>query len=293
MNHREELIGKEFPVLNHGHVVLMDVMGTDEDIVQAARTSYQKGTKHTSSDRDLLRYLMRHRHTTPFEMVELKFHVKLPIFVERQWIRHRTASTNEMSARYSVLPEEYYVPKPEDVCAQSKSNRQGREGEPIEERVANAFIKGIEEHSTVSFQRYDNDLEHDIARELSRVNLPLGTYTEKVWKQNLHNLFHLLGLRMDSHAQWEIRQYANIIGEEIVAKLFPHSWEAFKDYRLDAMSLTRLDIEMATMMSGFVENARTVGDFMEHQPDEWKGKTNCRERDECLAKLKRLGIILD
>lgn len=602
---KSDLIGKKFDILDHGHIVLMDYMGSDEDIVQAARTCYQKGTTHTSDDRTLLRFLMRHRHTSPLESAVIKIHVKLPIFVERQWClagdtelhfdnaldkggpyrrkakvkdiyrnwqgnnrwkierrflrkldqrtgevawthikniwktgkkdvyevtvdggsvdvfcatvtsdhplltpegwmtlddiaelptscndswecstpigligrmtsvknakpikakfnkvrpeieewkpiagwervyeistegrvrrieagvhpsfwkikkpvirrmgsyvrgvvtlfdrgmskqfviarammetfcpgsycedgvvrhldgnslnntlsnlawgttadntrdsidhgthrmpecrfdfgkivsikykgvqqtydievtdddhnfvagglvvhncRHRTAGWNEVSARYSELPEEYYVPRPEDVKAQSKTNRQGR-GESLDGDYVEEFLEGTLITGTDVFARYRQDLENGVARELARINLPLGTYTEKVWWINLHNLLHYLILRMDSHAQQEIREYANVIGHEIVAKLFPHVWEAFVDYRLESMALTRLDIGVIERLN---EEAFVIADFppyskklfMQCQDPSWKDLERCRERDECYAKLVKLGLM--
>ena len=218
----EEILGKEFPVLNHGFVRLVDYMGGDDSIVQAARVSYGRGTKKVSEDSGLIRYLMRHRHTTPFEMVELKFHAKMPIFVARQWIRHRTANVNEYSARYSILDKEFYVPEPEVIATQSKTNRQGRE-EVFSPKQAEEVRMVLIEDAKVVYEHYTNMLNEDpknpgqpidkmkgmLARELARMNLSLNFYTQWYWKIDLHNLFHFLGLRMDPHAQWEIRQYAN------------------------------------------------------------------------------------
>lgn len=286
-----DLIGKKFPVLNHGHVVLVDVMGNDGAIVDAARTCYQKGTRPVSDDRTLLRFLMRHRHTSPFESCSIKFHIKLPIFVERQWARHRTAGWNEVSARYSELPEETYVPTPESVCVQSATNRQGR-GDTMEE-YAEEFIRHSNEHAAKSFEVYHADLKQEVARELARINLPLSTYTEKVWWTNLHNLLHFLALRMDSHAQKEIRDYATVIGERIVKPLFPITYEAFEDYRLGAVMLTRLDVLASQFcqsepgLAAFEAACHTIPDLKVNGWD----KEKCRERDECRVKLERLGIL--
>lgn len=277
------MIGRKFPVLDHGHVVLMDVMGNDEAILQAARTSYQGGTKSVSDDRALIRYLMRHEHATPFEAGYLKFHVKLPIFVERQWVRHRAAGLNEVSARYSVLPEETYLPEASAICEQSGSNKQGR-GESMEQ-YADDFQVGCRNVTRAAFATYRSDLEQGVARELARINLPLGTYTEKVWWCNLRNLLHFLGLRMDSHAQWEIRQYANIIGNEIVAKLFPWTWEAFRDYRLNGMHLSALEVNAIPLIA-VAEN--TTSAIHEYFKDAGGNK---READEAMEKFKRLGLI--
>jgi len=308
-----ELKGKVFPVLNEGHIVLMDCMGADQDVVQAARTSYQTGTVKVSDDRTLIRYLMRHRHTTPFESCQLKFHVKLPIFVERQWARHRTAGWNEVSARYSELPEEFYIPNVENVRAQSKTNKQGRDEELSQDVVAN-FIESSARTARESFAEYHNYLEGDIARELARISLPLSTYTEKVWWMNLHNILHFLSLRMDSHAQKEIREYAIAMGEQIIAPLFPLVWEAFEDYRLGGLFLSRLDIEVIQNLR--LESAKCVitratkEDGHAFDPEDymmtysktfflsmngikqWEKLTKCRERDECLEKLQRMGLIM-
>ena len=282
-----DIIGKKFSVLNHGHIILLRVMGEDQDVVDAARTAYQKGTKHPSDDRTLIRYLMRHRHTSPFESCQLKFHIKLPIFIERQWARHRTAGWNEVSARYSELPEEYYVPNTDDIRTQSKTNRQGRE-EPVSGERAVQFQEETCRVSEQAFSQYHRDLEDGLARELSRINLPVGTYTEKVWWISLHNLFHFLGLRMDSHAQLEIQAYANVIGS-IVEQLFPQCWEAFRDYRLEAMQLTRLDILVVQKLQAFHADIRST-EVVELCLD-GAGLTNKREKEECIAKLKRLSLL--
>lgn len=288
---KNELIGQKFEVLDHGHVILMDYMGSDQDIVQAARTSYQKGTRPISDGRTLIRYLIRHHHSTPLESAIIKLHVKLPIFVERQWARHRTAGWSEVSARYSELPEETYIPKPEDVCQQSTSNKQGG-GETVDWDTASDFRFGCAKVSRASFEHYHRDLESGVSREQARINLPLSTYTEKVWWMNLHNLLHFLKLRMDSHAQKEIRDYANVIGNEIVRPLFPLVWEAFEDYRLGAVTLSRLDVAMLQRLvycpdrDLFTETCREEP-FISHGWD----KDRCRERDECRTKLERLGFV--
>jgi thymidylate synthase (FAD) len=291
----EEIRGVKFPVLDHGFVRICDWMGTDDDIEQAARVSYQKGTRKLSETEGLLRYLMRHRHSTPFECCVVKFEVKLPIFVERQWARTRTASWNEVSARYSELPEEYYVPENDAVRTQSKTNKQGGE-ETVDHATAEAMRIVTKEAAKYEFEIYQKRLGQGIARELARINLPLGTYTHKIWSINLHNLLHFLSLRMDAHAQWEIRQYANIIGNEIIAKLYPITWKAFCDYRLNAMQLTALDIQVIQKIAGEKHNPdwptipwqvgyHELSEIMESVT------TNKREQEECLAKLKRLGLI--
>lgn len=249
-------------------------MGDDAAIVEAARTSYQQGTKKTSDDRTLLRYLFRHHHATPFEACCVKLHVKLPIFVERQWVRHRAAGFNEVSARYSVLPEEFYIPEPDVVCEQSGTNKQGR-GDAAAETVASHFRDKVACDGHNSFITYHEAIEKGLAREISRISLPLGTYTEKVWWCNLRMLLHFLGLRMDSHAQWEVRQYANIIGNELVAKLFPDTFGAFEDYQLNALTLSAPEIQ-------FIRNL-LLGEPVE-------AKLSDRELKETETKLQRLGI---
>jgi thymidylate synthase (FAD) len=224
-----DLIGKEIKCLDHGFVRLIDYMGDDDAIVQAARVSYGKGTKSVTEDRGLIRYLMRHRHTSPFEMVEFKFHVKLPIFVARQWIRHRTANVNEYSGRYSEMRDEFYVPELEQLRPQSTMNKQGREDEPLARAKAQEIQSDLEEKQSMLFDSYTQYIEDGLARELARINLPLSTYTEWYWKIDLHNLFHFLRLRIDSHAQYEIRVYGEIIAN-MVKEICPLAYEAFEDY---------------------------------------------------------------
>ena len=207
----EEILDKPIPVLDKGFVRLVDYMGGDARIVQAARVSYGAGTKTAREDAALIDYLMRNRHTSPFEQVELTFHVKLPIFVARQWIRHRTASVNEVSARYSILKDECYVPALSDIATQSSSNRQGRSDAAFPEGEAEKIAAEMERAQQEAFSSYHGLLEKDVARELARINLPLSAYTEWYWKIDLHNLFHFLELRCDGHAQKEIRAYADVI----------------------------------------------------------------------------------
>ncbi|MEM9341754.1 MAG: FAD-dependent thymidylate synthase [Pseudomonadota bacterium] len=238
----DEILGQPHDVLDHGFIRVIDYMGDEAAIVQAARVSYGEGTKTPSDDRGLIRYLMRHWHTTPFEMCEIKLHVKLPIFVARQWIRHRTASVNEVSARYSILPGEFYVPAAEDVQAQSKTNKQGRSGEIGPDR-AKGFSTGARDYGDMAFRDYNTSLKWGVARELARINLPLSTYTEWYWKVNLHNLMHFLRLRADPHAQLEIRRYAEVICE-ILQSWLPNVWGAFQDYRLDAVTFSSAEMEV-------------------------------------------------
>jgi thymidylate synthase (FAD) len=230
-------VGVQHPVLTHGFVALVDYMGNDAAIVQAARVSYGQGTKSVRDDRGLIRYLMRHRHTTPFEMVEYKFLVRLPIFVARQWIRHRTASVNEYSARYSVVPDDYEVPPAEEVRHQSARNRQGRGG-PLPAEVVDRFRSDLDEVSQRAYAAYTRALEDGVARETARLLLPVAYYTQWYWKINLYNLFHFLSLRLDPHAQEEIRLYAAEMAK--VARLVaPVAFEAFEEFELEGLSLGR------------------------------------------------------
>jgi len=238
----EDILYQPLPVLDHGFVRVIDYMGDDAAIVQAARVSYGKGTRKSRSDAGLINYLMRHRHTTPFEMCEIKYHVKLPIFVARQWIRHRTANVNEYSARYSILDREYYVPAPEQLGTQSEANRQGR-GAVLEGDEAARVLAVLREDAERCHAHYEEMLNEDeagnvkdagrqgLARELARMNLTLGTYTQWYWKIDLHNLLHFLSLRADAHAQYEIRAYAEVMLETL-KRWVPITHEAFVNYRL-------------------------------------------------------------
>lgn len=239
----EEILDKEFKVLNHGFVRLVDYMGGDDAIVQAARVSYGKGTKTVSEDRTLIRYLMRHQHTTPFEMVEFKFHVKLPIFVARQWIRHRTANVNEYSGRYSIMPEEFYIPDETAIKFQSKSNKQGRDSEEVPPEIRKRVLDILIEEQKSAFSGYQEMLDQNIARELARINLPLSLYTQWYWKIDLHNLFHFLKLRLDKTAQYEIRVYAEKMAE-IVKSVVPLAYEAFEDYVLNAITFSKQELQL-------------------------------------------------
>ena len=234
------------PVLDHGLVRVVDYMGDDAAITQAARVSYGRGTKTVNTDEGLIRYLMRHWHSTPFEMCEVKFHVKLPVFVARQWIRHRTANVNEYSARYSILDREFYIPAPEHLSAQSAVNRQGR-GELLEGDEAARVLDLLREDAMRSYDHYESMLSQDgqkgLARELARMNLPANIYTQWYWKVDLHNLFHFLRLRADAHAQYEIRAYADTMCG-IVRDWVPFAYAAFEDYRLGAVQLSAKGVEV-------------------------------------------------
>ncbi len=263
-------------VHDHGLVALLDVMPrfapvgktADYAIVQAARVSYGHGTRQVSEDRGLIRYLARHRHTTPFEMVEFKFHHVMPIFVARQWIRHRTANVNEYSARYSVVKDRFYRPSMESIRQQSATNRQGGD-QPADVSTAEAFLRYLEA-TEAHYADYERMLEKGVARELARIGLPLSVYTEWYWKIDLHNLFHFLSLRMDPHAQQEIRDYANAMFA-LIQPIVPIAAEAFLDYRLNAITLSGLEIE--AVRSG-----------------QQLGTENKRELAEWEEKKKRLGL---
>jgi thymidylate synthase (FAD) len=286
----ESLRWHKFPVLDQGFVCLVDVMGEDSSIVQAARVSYGEGTKHVNDDRTLLRYLMRHQHTTPFEMAEIKLLVRVPMDCWRQWIRHRTASVNEYSTRYSVAIDAAYSTAPDAWRTQSDSNRQGSGGffDPDTGNVLTDEEKKLHHYTR---EVYEQRIERGVAREQARKDLPLSTYTEAYWKIDLHNLFRFLELRMESNAQYEIREYATIIGEKIVQPLFPHCWEAFTDYQLGSMRLSRIEQEVVQRLSQSGVLPATQEQFLAVQDPVWKELERCRERDECYEKLCRLGIV--
>jgi len=237
-------------VLDHGFIRVIDYMGDDAAIVQAARVSYGAGTKHVSNDEGLIRYLMRHWHSTPFEMCEIKLHVKLPVFVARQWIRHRTANVNEYSARYSILDREFYIPAPEHLAAQSTVNNQGR-GEVLTGEEAARVLEMLKSDAGRAYDHYQEMLSQEgqqgLARELARMNLPANIYTQWYWKVDLHNLFHFLRLRADAHAQYEIRVYAEAICR-VVADWVPIAWGAFEDYRLGGVTLSSKAVECVRRM---------------------------------------------
>jgi len=244
----EKILYEAIPILDHGFIRVVDYMGDDSSIVQSARVSYGKGTKKVSTDSGLIKYLMRHRHSTPFEMCEIKYHVKLPIFVARQWIRHRTANVNEYSARYSILDKEFYLPSKENLATQSTSNRQGR-GKVINGKQADNILEMLKKDAEQTYnnyeamlnERYDGTIideeNQGLARELARMNLTLNTYTQWYWKTDLLNLLNFLSLRADSHAQYEIRAYAQAMTETL-KKWVPITFEAFMDYRVGAMELS-------------------------------------------------------
>jgi len=250
----EKVLYDLIPALDHGFIRVIDYMGDDSSIVQAARVSYGKGTKKVSTDEGLIRYLMRHRHSTPFEMCEIKYHIKLPIFIARQWIRHRTANVNEYSARYSILDKEFYVPAKEQLATQSASNRQGR-GDVLSDSQANEVLKILKEDATRTYSNYEimlnerfdgtviDEKKDGLARELARMNLTLNTYTQWYWKTDLLNLLNFLFLRSDDHAQYEIRVYADKM-LETVKKWVPITYEAFMDYRVGAAEISSKGIKV-------------------------------------------------
>jgi len=235
----EEILGGYYPVLDHGFVALVDYMGSDEDVERAARVSYGYGTRKTSQTRGLVRYLRRHKHTTPSEMVELKFHCAMPMFVARQWIRHRTASVNEYSGRYSLMPLLFYTPERENFALQSSSNRQGRD-EGASDAVYREALERWEAIRTRAGDGYRWLVAEDVARELARIDLPLSTYTQWYWKIDLHNLLHFLTLRVDAHAQWEIQAFARVIAG-MVKRVAPLSYEAWLDYDVEGRPLSRAE----------------------------------------------------
>ncbi|ADG65867.1 thymidylate synthase, flavin-dependent [Planctopirus limnophila DSM 3776] len=291
----EELRWKKFPVLDDGFVCLVDVMGDDSSIVQAARVSYGEGTKRVSDDRTLIRYLMRHRHSTPFEMAEVKLLVRVPMDCWRQWIRHRTANVNEYSTRYSVAIDSAQSTPIGEWRSQSTSNRQGSAGF-LPNEIGAELTAAEERFQTAARELYESRLAQGVAREQARKDLPLCTYTEAYWKVDLHNLLGFLSLRMDSHAQYEIRTFAKTIGEQIIRPLFPVAWEAFLDYRFEGMFLSRLEVGMIQRLAERASAMKLVppysqADFLAVQDPTWAGLTRSRERDECLEKLVEMGIV--
>jgi len=291
----EELRWKKFPVLDDGFVCLVDVMGDDSSIVQAARVSYGEGTKKVSDDRTLIRYLLRHRHTTPFEMAEIKLLVRVPMDCWRQWIRHRTANINEYSTRYSLAIDAAQTTPPDQWRTQAVSNRQGS-GDALPESVGQELTRREAELQSSIKSEYQQRIEAGVAREQARKDLPLSTYTEAYWKIDLHNLLHFLALRMDHHAQLEIREYATTIGEQIVKPLFPIAWEAFTDYRMGATYLTRLDTEVVLRLTTLASEQNAAPPFpqelfLQAQDPAWQSLKRSRERDECLSKLQRMGLV--
>ncbi len=295
----EAILGQPLPVLDDGYVRVVDYMGSDAAIVQAARVSYGAGTRRVSEDRTLIRYLLRHRHTTPFEMCEIKLHVRVPMDCWRQWIRHRTANVNEYSTRYSVAIDAASRTAPDQWRLQKATNRQGSEGRV--DPAAGARLSAAE----ADLQRqaravYQERLDAGVAREQARKDLPLSTYTEAYWKIDLHNLLHFLGLRADSHAQEEIRAYATLIGEQVVSRWVPLAWEAYLDYRAGGLLLTRAEREIAACLNaGRRQEALQIAEqagWLRRRADPPPGASGSallrrnRERIEAEAKLAALGL---
>ena len=273
----EEILFTPLPILDHGFVRVIDYMGDDAAVVQAARVSYGRGTKKVSEDRGLINYLMRHRHTTPFEMCEIKYHVKLPIFVARQWIRHRTANVNEYSARYSILDNEFYLPRPEQLAAQSKANRQGR-ADVITGKEAERVFSLLKKDAELVYEHYMEMLNEGeagepldpersgLARELARMNLSLAFYTQWYWKTNLHNLMHFLSLRADAHAQYEIRVYADVM-IDTMKRWTPICHDAFLEYRMGGAHLSKTGLAaLKRMVQGEKVDQKSSG----LNPREWR-----------------------
>ena len=271
------------PVLDHGFVGLVDHMGSDDAIVRAARVSYGEGTKKVQGDRGLIRYLMRHEHTTPFEMCEVKFHIKLPIFVMRQLVRHRTASLNEYSARYSVITDEFYIPKPQNLKPQSTTNKQGRAGEldDIQRQHVIDDMLGAWDYNYELYERHINDF--GLARETARAILPVGGYTECYWKANLKNFLHMARLRMDSHAQWEIQEFARAM-YDLAKPLFPLACEAFEDYAVNSVRVSGLEVDLMKRLLSKEKWLDLLEDFRSEDGIAKKFDLSKRELEEFKSK---------
>jgi len=286
----DAILGKQFKVLDDGFVRVVDYMGNDSSIVQAARVSYGAGTKKVREDRGLIRYLMRHRHTTPFEMCDIKFHVRVPMDTWRQWVRHRTASVNEYSTRYSVAIDAAQHTAPDEWRGQSTSNRQGSEG-LLDAEIGERLTARETELLALGREVYQERLDAGVAREQARKDLPLSTYTEAYWKTNLHNLLHFLGLRMDAHAQFEIREYARTIGEEIVAKWVPTAWQAFVDYETAGVTFTEHELAIIRALTAGDPDGATAIAIEHGLLREKDGVVKAgREGLELAPKLEQLGL---
>lgn len=284
----EEILGLYFPVLDHGFVSLVDYMGTDESIERAARVSYGYGTRKASMTRGLIRYLRRHKHTTPSEMVELKFHCCMPMFIARQWIRHRTANVNEYSGRYSLMPMLFYTPSAEQLQTQSRHNNQGRSGNVVTDEQYARAKQMWEQGRQVSVETYEWLTGQEVARELARIDLPLSTYTQWYWKIDLHNLLHFLTLRVDSHAQWEIQEYGRVMAG-MLKRVAPLSYEAWIDYDVCGGHLGRLELEALRKLvkpseGGIVASGQVTRDELE------ASGLRAREISELLEKLQHQDV---
>lgn len=262
VSNMENLLLVEHSVLDHGYIRLIDYMGDERSIVQAARVSYGKGTKKKLDDDNLIKYLIRHRHTSPLEMCEIVLHIKLPIFVARHWIRHRTASVNEYSARYSILDSEFYIP--DVLYKQSTKNKQGS-GDPLDVFTAHEILDILKRDCNKSFDNYDFYLDQGLSREIARIGLPLSTYTQWYWKIDLHNLLHFLNLRMRDNAQQEIREYAFVIND-IIKQWVPNVWSAFKDYQFDAHTFSAYEMSvLKKLIRGDLNNFETIVLLNQHE----------------------------
>lgn len=289
----DAILGDTFKVLDDGFIRVIDYMGSDEAIVQAARVSYGDGTKKVHQDRGLIRYLVRHRHSTPLEMCEIKFHLRVPMDAWRQWIRHRTANINEYSTRYSIAIDAAQATKSDEWRLQAKSNRQGSDG-VLDNEKGEELSRKEKELQNLARNLYNERLEQGVAREQARKDLPLSTYTEAYWKIDLHNLLHFLALRMDEHAQYEIRMYAKTIGEQIVSRWCPLAWEAFMDYRVNATSISNQETRIINKISandkeGAIKLATEFGWISYRDDGSLKGHL---ERTETEAILKKLGLLI-
>jgi thymidylate synthase (FAD) len=280
----EEILGRYFSVLDHGFVSLVDYMGTDVDIERAARVSYGFGTRKLSQTRGLLRYLRRHKHTTPSEMVELKFHCSMPIFVARQWIRHRTANVNEMSGRYSLMPMLFYQPPAEQLAAQSVGNHQGRAGAPLDEGLRTEAFRRWRELRNDAVATYEWLNAQEVAREIARIDLPLSTYTQWYWKIDLHNLLHFLTLRVDQHAQWEIQEFGRVMAG-MLKRVAPISYEAWIDYDVCGARFSRMDLDvLRSLLRPSADGVAAETRVLSRAEMEAKGLSG-RESEELLAAL--------
>jgi len=280
----EEILGLYFPVLDHGFVALVDYMGTDEDVERAARVSYGAGTRPRSQTRGLIRYLRRHKHTTPSEMVEVKLHCCMPIFIARQWIRHRTASVNELSGRYSLIPMLFYTPQAGQMQTQSRSNNQGRSGQSVAAAVADEASRRRDDGRRAARETYEWMTANDVARELARIDLPLSTYTQWYWKIDLHNLLHFLTLRVDAHAQWEIQEYGRVIAG-MLKRVAPLSYEAWIDYDVCGGHLSRMELAALRQLVSCGPDGLRSREAHVSLDDMAQAGLSERERVELYAKL--------
>lgn len=289
----DDILGIPYPVLDDGFIRVIDYWGTDESVVQAARISYGAGTKQVSDDRGLIRYMLRKRHTSPFEMCAIKFHIRVPMDVWRQWVRHRTASISEYSTRYSEAIDATHQTSVDQWRSQSSTNKQGS-GEFLDKSIGQDLTHSEYEFQVLARAVYQTRLSVGVAREQARKDLPLSTYTEAYWEMDLHNLLHFLSLRMDEHAQHEIRQYANIIGNEIVSKWCPLTWEAFLDYRLNSLTFSHLETTALSALLSRGEDHRVLVQNVFRQNgwlrDDQGLKVKNREVQEFISKLTTLGI---